>query len=183
MNSLTTCCFKRNQIITKDSHASKHIYIVKSGFISVWVKLNLTEKDCFLNDIKRRAKDDAGSESDVNSLLPKNAVVEAHHNEVLFKENANLYVVTSEGDTDKKALAIKMKMRYNETQSFLSGLKKKDRELLEDTGSPRKSNDEPKIIKWAPNGSIYKYEKRPKDEIREENRVTLPGLTKDGKFI
>ena len=115
LNSLTTCCFKRNQIITKDSHASKHIYIVKSGFISVWVKLNLTEKDCFLNDIKRRAKDDAGfsvSESDGNSLLPKNAVVEAYHNEVLFKENASLYVVTSEEDTDKKALAIKMKMRY-----------------------------------------------------------------------
>lgn len=182
-NALTTYCFQRNQIITKDSHASKHIYIVKSGFMSVWLKLNLAEKDCYLNEIKRRAQEDVGaglSESDGSSLLPKNSVIEVHHNDVLFKENASLYVMNSGGDTDK-ARAIKMKMRYNETLDFLSGLKKKDRELSEDIGTTRKVTYEPKKIKWAPNGAIYKYENIPKIEAREANTVSLPGLTKNGE--
>ncbi len=68
-NALKSCSYKRNQVITKDSGASKYIYIVKSGYLSVWTKLRL-------GDSKRYKKSIAGLveeylEAD-DSILPKN---------------------------------------------------------------------------------------------------------------
>ena len=173
----------------KDSHASKCIYVVKTGYISVWTKLNLTDEDNHLHDINRRLHDDEHmtSEND-GTFLPKNQLVEAHHNDVLYIENSDMYVMPADGtSTDKKALAIKMKMRFNERFNFLTGLKQKDRELVEDTHTAlnsikqEKSKHERKIIKWTPNGTIYKYENRPIIEAKEPHKVSFPGLTKQRK--
>ena len=38
-HALKTCAYARNQIISKDTHSTKHVYIIKRGYVSIWTRL------------------------------------------------------------------------------------------------------------------------------------------------
>jgi len=177
LHSIKACSYKRNQVVINDSNVSRYVYIVKSGYMSVWTKLRL-------NNSKHDKKLITGFyeehlETD-NNILPKNLLLENHHFDVLnFHNNKKLFKGKDAGEKRKD---IETKMKYNQTLAFLSGLKLRDRQLIQDSEEEKDSSDKTvkkKVIKWAHNGTIIKYQEKI-IEKKDQNQISLPRLKVKG---
>ena len=62
--SIKGCFYKRNQIMTHDSSISKYLYIVKSGYMSVWTKLDF--KNSFLKNSTSKEREATKDEAETD---------------------------------------------------------------------------------------------------------------------
>lgn len=173
---LKSTIYERNQIINKDG---KYIYFIESGFASVWTKLHLNEpiqhhRHKIVNNFNNVDDFDENDES----IFPKNKLLEVHHFDVLnFHDNENLF---KSKDESERLRNIEDKMKYNEILDFLRGLKIRERSLNEESSEEEDVLHSKKVIKWAHNGSIIKYENRVKPA--KSNKISLPRLKNKGLY-
>ncbi len=160
--AIKTCAWARNQIISKNSNNSKYIYIVKRGYMSVWTKLDVSTasaKHATVEEDPTEPKNSLLNEKDGDDgFFKRNDLLETHHKDVLyFQENSSLFKSKNEAETLRD---IEAKMRLNEMLAFLESVKKRDRETKSDDAAEQRNttDHENKIIKKHPNGTIYYYE-------------------------
>ena len=94
-----------------------------------------------------------------------------------------MYLSNTEDGLSDRMQQIRAKMELNELLSFLSGLKQRDRELIEykelaeDDPSDLRYSYGTKSIKWKTNGTIISYENKVEPK-KKNSGCSLPGLTK-----
>ena len=154
---IKTCVYNRNQIMCKNTHASKYIYIVKRGYFSVWTKLNIkTSGKRQPNESELTENENFDGKESEEGYFKRNELLEAHHKDVLyFQEKSELQLkVKDEAQTLRD---VEAKMKLNEILDFLAAIKKRDRETKEEMHDLSKVETSTKIINTLPNGTINFY--------------------------
>jgi hypothetical protein len=113
---LKTCIYPRGKLITKDSHSTKYIYIIKSGYLSVWLKL--VNKNQHSNQISERNEGEkVETDSDINRFFSKNEKLTDHFYETIDKRN------------NEQVLDIEGKIRYNQVMEYLGTVRNYEKEF------------------------------------------------------
>lgn len=163
---IKTCVFCRNQVISKDTHSSKYIYVVKSGYLSIWTKFNIYSSDSQDNLSESPIRSQKNDKETNDGYFKKNELLETHHINILrFHENTKLLKSANDSDRLKD---IESKIRLIEINNFLSSNKKRDRETREAINMTDNSKFERKVIKTLPNGTTYYY----RDELSKKAAKT-----------
>lgn len=178
---IKTCVYNRNQIICKDTHASKYIYIVKRGFISVWTKLNVkTGAKRHLNESRLVDDENSYNKESEEGYFKRNELLETHHKDVLyFQEKSEPLKSKDEAQTLRD---VEAKMKLNEILNFLSAIKKRDRETKEEIRELNIAKPSSKIMRTLPNGTIKFYvdkngvEKKPVGALMSNFSIELSSL-------
>ena len=160
-HAIKTCVFYRNQVISKESHSSKYVYVVKNGYLSIWTKLNIYSSTNKNTRSESNCCYEKNNKETLDGYFKKNLLLETHHINILQFHNDKKMVKT-ENET-KRLKSIEIKIHLNE--KLKGSNNKRDQETKEAIKKDDDSKLSRKISRNFPNETIFLY----KDDISKQS--------------